>query len=559
MKKLILTLCLAASGVTTLSAQDSLYVRYNDRFKANRALFATTGIDSVEVLARGTTPVFRRYSSQFTGGYADFRALGLTAADGSPVGVVTVENPGRILWKPRTSDADYNNDYTNPDSRWTFKRSKESEHWVVFWDKPFGDDPANAPSATDNNGYTVDMRVDIDDMLFKAEQFYATNVDSLGMANTGRGRSQLDQYKAAIYLIYTTDWTAYGGGNDYKVGTLWVNPATCHPIGHTIAHEIGHTFQYQTYCDQLLNGVADNKQTGFQYGLPGSNGGNGFWEQSAQWQGFQNYPQQAVTAYDVDVWVANHHRHFEHEWMRYASYWEHYYWADKQGKRAIGRIWNESRYPEDANQAYMRIFLNNDYGELRHRLFEYAQKASTFDFKDVRRYVGVSRIDKYRFSPVSVADNWKQVTYAECPQPTGFNVIGLAVPAAGTQVSFTIKGLPVGSPLAAGDAGRQVDGSGQVVANATTYNATAVAGHEGWAYGFVAYKTDGTRVYGDMHLLETTGSESTATFTVPEQTSRLLVVVQGSPTTYRQCPWDENEATDDQLPYQFKIDGTTLK
>lgn len=559
MKKLILPLALLVAGTMQMAAQDSLYFKYTDRFQPNRALFSTEGIDSIEVLARGTTPVFRRYSPNFAGGYADFRAVGLTATDGTSLGGVMTSDPGRILWKPRTSDADYNNDYTNPDSRWNFKRSKESEHWVVFWDKEFGDDPANAPSATDKDGNVIDMRVDINDMLLKAEQYYHTNVDTLHMAYTGQGKSRLDTYKSEIYLIYTTDWTAYGGGNDYQVGALWVNPATCHPIGHTIAHEVGHTFQYQTYCDHLLNGGSDDRRSGFQYGLPGSNGGNVFWEQCAQWQGFQDNLGLATTVYDVNVWIANHHRHFEHEWMRYASYWEQFYWSEQQGMTALGRIWNESRYPEDSQQAYMRIFLNDDYDALRRQLFEYAQKVATFDFAQVRRYVSQSTSDRYTFSPVSLTDGWKQVSYAECPQPSGFNVIKLAVPAAGTQVTFHIKGLPVGSELAAGDAGRQVDGDGKTVGTVTNYNTTDVAGQEGWAYGFVAYKSDGTRVYGDMNLLSTTNTEATATFTVPEQTSRLFVVVQGAPGIYRQCPWDEKESTDDQLPYQFKIEGTTLK
>ncbi|MDT3387039.1 MAG: DUF6055 domain-containing protein [Bacteroidota bacterium] len=559
MKRFLLPLIYSLMSVLAVNAQDSLYFKANDRFQPNRSLFSTVGLDSVEVLARGTTPVFRRYSPDYTNGYADFRAIGLTALDGTSLGSVTFGYPGRILWKPLTSDANYNNDYNNPDSRWNFTRSRESEHWVVFWDREFGADPLNAPSAIDKNGYTVDMRVDIDDMLIKAEQFYDTNVDSLHMAYTGEGKSQLDTYKAAIYLIYTTEWTAYGGGNDYKVGTLWVNPSTCHPIGHTIAHEIGHSFQYQTYCDHLLNGGADNKQSGFQYGLPGSNGGNGFWEQCAQWQAFQNYLSQTLSAYDVNVWIANHHRHFEHEWQRYASYWEQFYWTETKGRTALGRIWNESHYPEDGNQAYMRIFLNNNYDTLKHELFAYAQKATTFDFAQVRRYASMTTSDRYTFSPLSIGDGWYQVSYAECVQPTGFNVIKLAVPTAGTQVTFHMKGLPVGSALASGDAGIQVNGDGKTIGTTTNYNTTAVAGHEGWAYGFVAYQRDGSRVYGDMNLLSTTNAEVTATFTVPAETFRLFVVVQGTPNEYRQCPWDEKESTDDQLPYQFKIEGTTLK
>ena len=59
--------------------------------------------------------------------------------------------------------------------------------------------------------------------------------------------------------------------------------------------------------------------------------------------------------------------------------------------------------------------------------------------------------------------------------------------------------------------------------------------------------------------LATPSAEGTATFTVPENMRYLWVVVQGAPTKYFQCPWDEKEATDHQLPYQIKVEGTSMK
>lgn len=63
-----------------------------------------------------------------------------------------------------------------------------------------------------------------------------------------------------------------------------------------------------------------------------------------------------------------------------------------------------------------------------------------------------------------------------------------------------LKGLTAGSKLADGDAGEQVNGDDQVVGTTTIYNNVA-RGKEGWTYGFVALKSDGTRVYGDIKLL----------------------------------------------------------
>lgn len=540
--RLVLVLGLYLGLGSLAMAQDSIWIKFDDRFIGNKALLKVSDYDSIEFRSIGTLPVLRRYSQQYANGYSDLR---LSTVVGSTPGVLMFENPGLVIYKPMEFSS---MDFMDNDSKWSFERSKESEHFIVFWEKQFGSNPNAAPVPSN-------LRVDIDDLLKKAERFYSTNIDNLKMVVTGEGKSQLDHYKMEIYLLYQTEWLATGSGYDNKVGALWVNPSTCQPVGSVIAHEIGHSFQYQTYCDNILQGKPNNNRSGFRYGLPGSNGGNGFWEQCAQWQSYQDYPSEAVTTYHVDTWLANHHRHFENEWHRYASYWLHYYMTERNGITAIGRIWNESVYPEDAIQAYTRIFCNGDYEVVKPQLFEYAQRCATYDFEQIRRYV-TTQYDKYTVQFVSAEGGWWQIAYANCPAPTGFNVIPLDVPAEGTLVTVDLQGLPVGSPLASGDPGKIVDGDGKSVGTATAYNTTTLAGNEGWAYGFVALKNDNTRVYGEANF--TTG-DGTAQFTVPSGTKRLFLVVQGSPTVYRQSPWDENESTDDQLPYRIKVSGTNMK
>ena len=547
MKTKILTALVAMSGVLGMYAQDSLWVRYDNRFKEPKFLMDISTYDSIEFRARGTMPILRRYSSEFSNGYSDFRLQGMTGTEGV---ALVIGDPGLTLWKPRTSDNNYNNDYADPDAKWSFKHSKESDHFVVFWDSRFGDNP-NASSVPSN------MRVDIDDLLKKAEKFYETNVEKLGMVVTKQGKSQLDKYKMMIYLLYQTEWLATGSGYDNVIGALWVNPSTCQPVGSTIAHEIGHSFQYQTYCDNIYRGKANDFRSGFRYGYPGSNGGNGFWEQCAQWQSYQDYPSEAINSYHFDVWMKNHHRHFEHEFMRYASYWFQFYWTEKHGLTTLGRIWNESYYPEDASQTYTRLFCENSYEEFMRQCFEYAQKTTTFDYDHVRSYVG-TKYTRYSVSLINVADGWKQIAYAKCPQPTGFNAIALTVPEVGTEIKVSLKPLAAGSALASGDAGTLVDADGNKVATVKNYNSTSVAGYEQLAYGYVGIKTDGTRVYGDMNLA-TPDAEGTTSFTVNEKLRYLWVVVQGAPTKYFQSPWDDKESTDHQLPYQIKIEGTTVK
>lgn len=65
-------------------------------------------------------------------------------------------------------------DYDDSESRWSFARSAESEHFLLFWEAEFGENPLNA---------APEMRVDTADLLEKAELFYTENVERLHMAD----------------------------------------------------------------------------------------------------------------------------------------------------------------------------------------------------------------------------------------------------------------------------------------------------------------------------------------------------------------------------------------
>ncbi|MBR2228994.1 MAG: DUF4859 domain-containing protein [Prevotella sp.] len=443
------------------------------------------------------------------------------------------------FYKPQ----EFNFDMLRSDSKWSFFRYKQSEHFFVFWEAGFGSDP-------NSSEVPAELRVDIDDLLVKAEQFYKTNINKLGMVVTGQGKSYLDDYKMEIYLLYQTEWLATGSGYDNVIGALWVNPSTCQPVGSTIGHEIGHSFQYQTYCDNVRNGAPNDFKSGYRYGYEGSNGGCGFWEQCAQWQSYQDYPEQALNDAWNAVWYQQCHRHFEHEWQRYASYYLQYYWTQLHGDKTLGRIWNESKYPEDASEAYMRIFGVN-YEDYKKQLFEYAQRCVTFDFDGTRQHF-TTQNNNYKTS-LYAQDGYYQIGYEQCPQPMGFNIINLDVPAAGTVVKVQMEALQAGSPLPQGDAGNMVDGDFRVVGNTSTYN--NVGKGQAIAYGFVALKQDGSRDYSEMNLTDANGE---ASYTVPSGTQNLYLIVQGAPKSYHQCPWDEKEETDMQCPYRFKISGTDL-
>ena len=435
-----------------------------------------------------------------------------------------------------------NMDFLRGDSRWSFVRSKQSEHFIVFWEPEFGLDP---------NANTVPeaLRVDIDDLLQKAESFFNVNVNTLGFAELGAGKSNLDNYKMEIYLLYQTEWLATGSGYDDMIGALWVNPSTCKPVGSTIAHEIGHSFQYQVYADLLAyGGIPNDFNRGFRYGF-GGNGGNGFWEQCAQWQSFQSYPVEAFQSYNFGVYMANYHRHFCHEWQRYASYWLHYYWTDKHGIDFIGKLWHEAVAPEDPIEAYMRI-NGLSVAEMNNELYDAVSHLVTWDI-DAIREVGSNYIGQYEYKFYEAEDGSYQVAYSKCPGTTGYNVIPLNVPEAGTVVTTSFKALTPGSALSPADPGEYAeDGATMTTRN---YNSSSMT-RASWRYGYVALLESGERVYGEMNRKTSADIE----FTVPEGCERLWLVVLGAPSTYKAHGWDELESNDDQWPYTVSFTNTDL-
>lgn len=475
--------------------------------------------------------------------------LVLTASD--------VEDLDRY-YKPR----EFNFDMLRSDSKWSFCRSKQSEHFIVFWDIQYGEyglygermGMENTSPSTLSKGHA--MYVDIDDLLVKAEQFFDTNVNKLKMAELGVGKSYLDDYKMEIYIIWQSEWLATGSGYDNVIGALWVNPSTCKPVGSTIAHEIGHSFQYQTYCDKVYQGEPDNLQYGFRYGFgPRGEGGCAYWEQCAQWQSFQDYPNQQFGG-DLNVFKAQYYRHYHHEWMRYASYWLQSYWVEKRGVEAYGEIWRESVLPEDAIKTYTKLYNDGDWNKTAAELYDYAARMATFDIAGVREYAGGNvKANVLKTTLYKQRNGYYQVSYGNCPSTAGFNIIPLNLPdTEGAVVTADFKGLPVGSALPEGDSGNYIDGDLKSHAGtAKSYNNVG-AGLEGWRYGFVALKKDGTRVYGDMF----SAKEGVASFTVPTDAELLYFVVLGAPTEYRQNEWDDDMKDDDQWPYMVKFSETDL-
>lgn len=434
--------------------------------------------------------------------------------------------------------------YRQADGLEMYKHSLSSQHFDVYYGVGYGTTPPEKLASSNA------LYVNVPDLLDKAEMFFDTYVNKLKFADLAT-KSKLNTYKMIIVLLYDTGWTATGSGYDNSIGALWVTPSTCHPVGQTIAHEIGHAFQYQVYCD--LGGYA-----GFRDAI-GS--GSTFWEQTAQWQSVEVYPDLMISQ-SIGVWKNSHNYAFTHEWQRYQSYWLHYYWVDKYGIDAVGRVWRGGKQAgQDPNQVYMSVF-NVSVDDLFKEYFDYACKMVTYDIDEIRNY-GKGSIGQYTYNCVDLGGGEVQVAYSSCPQSTGFNVIPLEVPAAGTKIKTVFTALAPGCALAKGDPGEYLDGNSVYSkAGVTNYNTFSDKSKRGFRHGYVALLNDGTRVYESVDTVYARGTVTKADstyFVVPEGTQQLWFVVSPAPKSYIVHKWDDNIKNDDQWPYRVRFEHTSVK
>lgn len=421
-------------------------------------------------------------------------------------------------------------DMNNSSSQWCWQRSAESEHFYVFWEPEFGADPSSS-SLPEN------MRVDVSALLKICEKYYRTNTERLGFLPSPYG------YKIQVYINYTGEWLATGAGYDDKTAALWVNPDAC-GYPDVIAHEIGHCFQYLIYPNVLSGKIPDKDSTGFRYAV-GEGFGCTFWEQTAQWQSMNDHPEQLFNEYDFGLFMENYNLAFENEWSRYQSYWFFYYMTMMHGQNAVSDVWKAGKYPDDALTVYSRLFLDGSTDKLYAELYDYAARMATFDIDGIREYAdgkaGSLTTKLYK------SGDYKQVAYNDCPEAGGFNIIPVSVGKGAKKLTVDFAGLKGGSKLASGDKGIWYGEEQTPAGKVRTYNKRSVT--EGWRYGVVILKKDGTRIYGKMH------SKKKGRFTVslPKDTEKVYFIVLGAPDEYVPHIWDEDQRTDAQMPYKVRF------
>lgn len=434
------------------------------------------------------------------------------------------------------------------DSKWFFGRSKQSEHFIVFWDIKYG----SHGTVTPTDAKVASMRVDIDDLLAKAEEFYELNVNKLKFADTGKGLSTLDKYKMEIFIIYQTEWLATGSGYDNVIGALWVNPSTCKPVGSTIGHEIGHCFQYMVFCDYLVRqGVSVDKAPstsglqgpGWRYGFgPNGDGGNCFWEQTAQWQSMvmDRYRPETFSGWYWNFTTSTY-LHVLHERPRYADYFIHWWWVEEQNKDItfIGRLWNEANYPEDPIETYMRI-TGKDVDAMNDSMWQYAAHMLTWDTDEIRSYgksfIGGTVLDAGSWFN---QDGWWAVKADKAPETTGSNAFRMTLPSEDNSARTVSATLASNLGL-----------DGCVSGNPSI---------AGWRYGFVSYNSDETTTYSPVW--SATGEAQT--WNVPANCSKLWFVVSGAPKEYERHAWGaggtdhdgEGDSKDTKWPWKAQFEN----
>ena len=268
------------------------------------------------------------------------------------------------------SESDPENKYT-----WSKTRSIESDNVIIFWDKYYG---STAPNKLSSSNFYY---VDINDLLKKCEAFYDLEINKLGFVDSQT--SNLAKYKVMVLMNHTQTWTCYGGGYDFMVSALWLNPSTCKPVGHSVAHEVGHSFHYMCFAEHSGHKDSSTDGTGFHLAV-----GNGqtIWEQTAQWQANQSYPD-LMFSQSYSMFRYTHNYAFTHEWHRYQSYWFLYYLCQHYNDiRTVADVWNQPMTGAiDFNQALMAL-KGLSASELYALYFDYAMHCVTWDYEVCKPY-----------------------------------------------------------------------------------------------------------------------------------------------------------------------------
>lgn len=360
-----------------------------------------------------------------------------------------------------------NNDFTDKESQWSYYRMACTPNIVCFWEKGFGDDLSKAP---DLEGHR--MTVDLDNLLSRLEYFYYVYRDMMGFLLPD---SKAEEYRMMVMLKYSLEGTAYGGAYDNQIGALWITPVRVQDKTlNCIAHELGHSFQYQISCDGRGGYSGSIYETSAQWML---------WQVNPKWTTDERYHWEA---YKKDI----HLSLFHHKNMYHAPYVLEY-WSYLHGITCIADMFRGIRRGENFPQAYMRMY-NVDLKKMGDELLDCYSRLITFDFPDKRK-----ESERYSCELLSLMtdtlDGWKKPV--KVPETYGFNVVEITLPEVGKRVKVQFQGLSKDDNI-------------------------------GYRYGLVAIDNFNNPTY----LGTNSELKKTLSYTNPGNIKKLFLVVVGCPT-----------------------------
>lgn len=410
---------------------------------------------------------------------------------------------GKTLYLPKKINTiPENNDFSNNNSEYSNKRSLESDNFIVYWSKEYGDDPLLNPD--------LKKRFDTKKLLEQSERFFAYYTNVLKVVR--KGKSVSDKHKILFLVTGGTDNTAYAWGAEDKVGILWTPASRINkePYG-VIAHELGHVFQF------FAN--VDHDKVGF---------GGPINEMAAQYLLWQVYPEWIIFEnYHLEGFVKKSHKAFLHPENAYHSPFLLEYWSEKHDKQFYGKMLREVKKDEDPVETYKRITkITQD--QFNKEVYDASSHFVTWDLKRIEK-IANKYANKHGTIMNLTGNGWYRVGKENCPENYGYNAIKLSVPTATNVVNVQFRGAM----------------------NAESFNHPN-AGEAGWYYGFIAYTKDGKRVYGKPN----SERNFSASFEVPKHTAYLWLVVSGAPKRHTKIGRNADKV--DQWPYEIKLSGTEL-
>lgn len=443
-------------------------------------------------------------------------------------GVVTVRNSvnsqdititfiqiEKQLYIPDGLEGQRQEDFYKESTQWNINYMLEGDDIAILWDKAFGKNPKYDCTV-------INRRFDPEALMDVAEQAYFFMRNKLGFASNSN--TIADRYKFLVIVKYDDNGAASGGGVDVNNGPdgltglpiLWIRPLhlnTQSPTYNVIYHEMSHSFQVLCMYDGAYNLMK----------VSDGNGIGSFYEMTSQWTLLRHSPNwMELEPTPFEEFIARTHYTLGHSELQYRNPYILEYWATKHGVDIISKIWQNATEEDlgDFIRAYMRI-TETDQETFNAEIFDAATRFITWDLPHIDKEYNRCGGANVHTCILKKSGSIYKISNERCPQNYGYNGISLKDFVPGQNVTVKFKGLP----------------------NETGYNIKRSENAE-WRWGFVASLEDGKRVYSESEC----GKEGNLTFTVPENTRFLWLVVAATPMEY----WFE---FDNEWPYQFEITG----